>query len=110
MLGLNNKSNFISVFIHQPEDKIWVSIGVFLQTAPYFKLGIDNQTNIISIEFTMTEKLTKLMDQPNAHCGTYDDEMNGFNTCCQKYIETKMRMSTTCTVPGSENIIASSYK
>ena len=89
------------VFIHQREEKIWVSVGFFPQPVPLLKLGIDNKTDIVSIEFTLIEKLTELMDQANARCGDYEGLKNGFNVCCQKYIGTMMRNATTCTVPGN---------
>ena len=101
-----SKICFHIVYIHNREDRMWVSTGAPPMPMPTIQLGIHNQTDIISIKATIAEKHTTLMNKLSAHCKVYKDEKEGFNICSQMFFSKFLKEKVKCTLPGRFLIFA----
>ena len=92
---------YIIVFLHEPEDKFWIAVGGMPKKSPTIQLGINNQTEIITIVISINEKMTILRNQPNGQCRNYDQNpRKGFIDCNKNYILDYLQKTTNCTLPG----------
>jgi len=80
---------------------MWISTGSPPMSMPTFTLGIDNQSDVISIEAKIAEKHITLLDKPSGHCKVYNDDKEGFNICSQSFFTTFLKERINCILPGN---------
>jgi hypothetical protein len=70
-----------------------------------YQLEIFNQTEVISIEATIAEKHTTMIDKPTRHCKVYEKNEEGFNICSKNFFATFLKDKINCTVPGKKRFL-----
>jgi hypothetical protein len=88
------------VYVHDREDKILVSLGRPPKEITTIHLKLDNQSEIGSIEGTVTEKQVTLLNKEHSHCKTYEKGAPDFNACSKEYIYSQLKETINCTTPG----------
>jgi hypothetical protein len=56
-----------AVFIHKREDKMWAALGLPPVSLATFTIGINNKTDLITVDVAIAEKLTFQLDQPGKY-------------------------------------------
>jgi len=96
---------FETVYIHQPEDKYWVSVGLNPKNFPLLELEVNNQSKYFYMDLKISERIDIFMDQPNAPCRNYVEGPAGFSKCCQNFTSKILNSKLNCSIPGKSDFV-----
>ena len=63
-------------------------------------MGLNNKSEIGSIEGTVTEKQMTFLNKKHSHCKTYEKGEPDFNSCSKEHIFSQLKNKISCTIPG----------
>jgi hypothetical protein len=70
-----------------------------------YQLGINNQTEIISIEASINQIHITMMDKPSKPCMVYETN-EGVNICSKNFFAMFLKDKINCTVPGKNSFLS----
>ena len=87
-----------TVFIHEPKDKIWISVGSPPKEILFLQVDVNNNSDVVNIEISLTKTVVTTLDKKSLRCN--GPEKPDFNTCCKNFFHSYLKTSIKCTVPG----------
>jgi len=89
------------VYVHDREDKIWISVGTPPKKITSIHLDLHNKSDVGSIDGIVSEKQMTLLNKKQSQCKTYEKGEPDFNNCSKNYISSQLKNTINCTVPGT---------
>jgi hypothetical protein len=90
------------VYIHDPKDKILITLGVPPKDVTTIQLPTSSESEIYHIEILLFEKQISIMNKNTFPCKKYEVDELDFTRCSQKLFDSNLKDKINCTLAGNE--------